>query len=1267
MLSAFARAWRSWRAAPGVALLAIAALAIGIGSATAIYTVVNTILLRPFAYWDTTRYFALYGANLNAPDQRSAHSFRDLVEYQQRTRSFDVFGWLKPASFNIIYAGEPQYVPGVWVTPSLVAGLDVRPALGAWFSDDSGVVLSTALWRRLGSDPSIVGRGLTLDGRPYTITGVMPADFRLPVAGPGLERLNPDLWIRLDPTGKGQDPGVGFNFSYVRLKPGVTLAQARDDVKRVAAELVALNPAARPQYTATLDRMGQMAIIEIKPTLIVTAVAAALLLLLTCADVSGLLLARSVARARETAIRVALGAGRGQLALHYFFEGLIVSLAGTALGAVVSIVLVRVVLSIASDFIPRADEISFDGRVLLFAVALAFVTSAASSLAPLWQASRTAPNEVLNEGVRSSASVRSRRLSQSLVVAEIALAFTLLTIGAVLITHMARLGRTAPGFNADNLLTFRLTRVEPEGMSREARQQDQARFTSALAQIPGVTTVALTNQLPLAGCCLTTSLYPDGVQLGREFYQRTSFMAVTPDYLTTMQIPLRAGRALDARDIGEEPISVMINEQTARTYWPGASALGSYGRLSDPNGTRFQVVGIVGDVKNEGLGDPTVPEVYLSNAFVTLNPLRFVVRSPLPPATLVPEIRRAIRSVDPAQPIHALATMREIADQSLSLPRVGSVLTTFFALAALLMATLGIYGVVSYAVRQDSVELGTRMALGALDRELVGTVVGGGLKMAAVGIVIGAVAAIASTSILFRVFDVERIGVLPFVASAALVAVVAFAASFIPAWRVTALSPMVAIRSEPGAGGSMWRSSRTSLAEALRGVSHAFAPAREPGPALDEELLTDFVAAARRARSYGEAFQLALDTLRSRLGAAAAWLLESSGGEYRPIARSPLASDPDAGNGHDAVPEGPHLPADGFLYGRLRSYSHALPLQPGDLDSWIRWAGEARPAQLPELQALQQIGARMVVALRAKDEVLGLLILGAPLDRDRYSHTERTLLRQCGEQLTLMLENARLTSRVVEQEKLRRDLALASEVQRRLLPEEPPDSDFAAISAYSAPARSVGGDYYDFLDLGHHRLGIALADVAGKGVAAALIMAVVQASLRIVVHEGAADGGTSLPVLAAKINDYLHRSTLSKSYATFFYAQLDEATRQLRYVNAGHNPPYLLRRSDDNASVEIRELNVGGMVLGLFPEMAWEEATVDLQRGDVLIAFTDGVTEALNTTEEEFGETRLKDVIRGSLHLPAAEISARLSEALRLWILDTAQYDDLTFVVIKVN
>jgi sigma-B regulation protein RsbU (phosphoserine phosphatase) len=308
------------------------------------------------------------------------------------------------------------------------------------------------------------------------------------------------------------------------------------------------------------------------------------------------------------------------------------------------------------------------------------------------------------------------------------------------------------------------------------------------------------------------------------------------------------------------------------------------------------------------------------------------------------------------------------------------------------------------------------------------------------------------------------------------------------------------------------------------------------------------------------------------------------------------------------------------------------------------------------------------VPLRARTEILGVLLLGPPLDRAEYNVAERQALSSAANQFALMLENTRLTGRVVEQEKLRRDLELAAEVQKRLLPRQPPQAGVAALAAVSLPARSVGGDYYDFLDVGDQRIGIALADIAGKGIAAALIMSVVQASLRVI----ASDGEISLPALAQKMNSYLHRSTGSNSYATFFYAQLDEKNRQLRYVNAGHNPPYLLRRinspvASGEPATEIQELSTGGLVLGLFPQARYDEATVDLHPGDVLIVFTDGVTEALNPKAEEFGEERLKQLLRQVVHLPVSEISSRISQELKNWIHDAEQYDDLTFLVMKVQ
>jgi sigma-B regulation protein RsbU (phosphoserine phosphatase) len=305
----------------------------------------------------------------------------------------------------------------------------------------------------------------------------------------------------------------------------------------------------------------------------------------------------------------------------------------------------------------------------------------------------------------------------------------------------------------------------------------------------------------------------------------------------------------------------------------------------------------------------------------------------------------------------------------------------------------------------------------------------------------------------------------------------------------------------------------------------------------------------------------------------------------------------------------------------------------------------------------------LATPLRTRHDLIGLLLFGEHQGGTPYSLAEKNLVAVCAEQFALTLENARLNERVLEQESIRRDLALATEVQKRLLPEGSPQTEATSLGAFT-----LGGDYYDFLQLGEHSIGIALADVAGKGIAAALIMAVVQASLRII----ASDNNVSLPELAAKMNRFLHRSTAFSSYATFFYARLDEKARQLHYVNAGHNPPYLVRAlqtnsGDEKSNAPIEELTAGGMIIGMFPFASYQESVVDLQTGDVLIAFTDGVTEALDPAGEEFGEERLKELIRRVAHLPVVEMTAAISRELRDWIGDAPQHDDLTFVVMKVN
>jgi sigma-B regulation protein RsbU (phosphoserine phosphatase) len=416
-------------------------------------------------------------------------------------------------------------------------------------------------------------------------------------------------------------------------------------------------------------------------------------------------------------------------------------------------------------------------------------------------------------------------------------------------------------------------------------------------------------------------------------------------------------------------------------------------------------------------------------------------------------------------------------------------------------------------------------------------------------------------------------------------------------------------------------------------------------------LMSDVAGAVNRAASFPDAVEMALATLRDRVGAQFILLLErTSDDEYRCA---------------DFV-----LPAQGVLISRLRHYPHSLPLTVRDVQAWQRWARELSPAHAAEIERLEQSGARIAVPLRTQHELPAVLLLGPPRGsalaetggtREEFTPAERQLMDSAADVFALLIENARLNARALEQEKLRRDVALAAEVQRRLLPSRPPVCPAVGFAAFTLPARTVGGDYYDFIDVTDQRVGVAIADIAGKGIPAALLMSAVQASLRVI----AQDPDLCCSQLAAQLNRLLYQSTATSSYATLFYAQLDLRKRRLSYVNAGHNPPYLVRRT--MAGVSITELSVGGTVLGLFPEVEYEEGHVDLLSGDLLVAYTDGVTDARNVADDEFGEERLKDLLRGSTSATVEEISSALQTRIRDWMAGTEQYDDVTFVVASLN
>jgi putative ABC transport system permease protein len=1256
MLTPLAHGLRSWKS--GHIRLAVAALAIGIGATTAIYSVVQAVLLDPLPWTNADRYSYVFTAYRSRPASGSAFTYGTANAFAERATTTDAFGCyastaLGSGGFNVTFNGQPVHVEGAQVSPSLIRSLGVNPALGRIFDDPrrgsdglNVAVISTSLWQRLGSDPQIAGKTLDMNGTPYQVTGVMPAWFRLPVDAP-----HNDVWIPLKPPGSA-DKGSQYLYCIAKRKAGVSQAQLHSDLLRIQTQTTAEGNSTDAPDSLLILPVLAATVDSIRPTLLLLLGAAAALLLIACANVASLLLARAVSRSRETAVRVSLGANTWQLGLQYFAEGLLVAIPGAVAGALASLYAVHQVLALAGESIPRSDQIGLSPPVLAVTLGLAVLCAVLFSFAPLWQARQIPPQEVLSDGARTSAGAGSRGLLRLFVIGELVLAFGLVAMSALLYSQFVNLQHVPTGFDSNHLLSMRvLTPFQKYG--DHVADQDQ-RLARAFQSIPGVESAGFAWRLPLHGQPSGTVLWLDGQpQPELSHAAPATLNVIHPDFFRAMRIPLLEGRFFGDSDREEKQIvPVIINEAAARQYWRGADPLGSYARIISAPDWRLQIIGVVADVKNISLAQPTRPEVFLTfRQGVPVEQPEWVIRSSLSAATLIPALRQAAQQVDPEQAIFDLRPMPDIVSESISRERLSSFMVSFFGISALLLAILGVYGVVSYSVRQRTTEMGTRMALGATSGDLIRLVVGDGLKMAVIGIGIGVIAVYALARYLATTdLKIEFSDPYPLMISTMITAGFASLACFIPAWRTSLLSPLIAIRNEPE---SMWREARSRY---FRFASKVSGLVSAPAEAANEmALLTAIVDSTRQAGSFGEAIQAALSALRESLGAEFVVLLS---------ARS--VSEPFHCTG--ASPESYNkdwtLPANALVFARLRYYSSALPISSGDIETWLRWAREHSPDRLPELETLKQLGAELAVSVANKSESVGVLLLGPPVNREPYTSSERRILRSAGAQFAMLVENGRLTDRIVEQEKLRRELMVASEVQKRLFPEKSPETAVIQCAGLCIPARGVGGDYYDFLDLGNDQIGIALADVAGKGIAAALVMSVVQASLRSIAETGVGEPGpASLADLAVRMNRLLHRSTGTNSYATFFYSRFDPARRELRYVNAGHNPPFLLRA----AGGEIEELSIGGTIIGMFPIARYEEGVVELHRGDVLLAFTDGVSEAHNPAEEEFGEDRLKDLLRRTAHLPVAEMSAKILEELKVWMSDAVQFDDLTFIAVKIK
>jgi putative ABC transport system permease protein len=655
MRSSFLQALHSWKNAKSVALLAIAALAIGIGSTTAIFTVIQSVLLKPLPFANAERYFSYFGAWRSQPELWASVSYSDYLDIAKQAQTVEVFGCSATGSVNVTFNRHALHVIGTQLSASLAQSFGIQPLLGRWYEETEkeptgihAAVISESLWRRIGSDPNIVGKTLTMNGEQCTVTGVMPSWFRYP-----LDHGDNEVWTPLNPD---DNQKKYREYHYLRcdakLKPGITRQQAEQDFNRIQALLLHQYPAAAEPEIVTLTPDVEWVTREIRPGLLLLLGSAVALFLITCANVASLLLARSVARARETAVRVALGASNWQLGWHYFFEGLLLSLAGACLGTLLSLALVQIVVSIAADQIPRSGQIAANWQVLGFALLSAFGCGVFFSIWPLWQARHIAPNEVLSEGTRASAGSGSQKLLNAFVVTQVALTFSLLAIGALIFSDLQNLYGLNPGFDPKNLVVMHAYVPTAKYRTNEKRSAYETRLLEEIQRTPGVEKAGFIDLMPIVRTGDNTFLNVEGrpvLDVAHSVSIEQRF--ISPSYFQVMKIPLLQGRFFTENDKEADLMPIIINQSLQKLYWRRSDAVGSFVRIFSWKEKRFQVVGVVGDVRNAGVAERPQPEFYLSYRCVSPTGFAWAIRSPLILETLTPAVRQAVQRVDPDQSI----------------------------------------------------------------------------------------------------------------------------------------------------------------------------------------------------------------------------------------------------------------------------------------------------------------------------------------------------------------------------------------------------------------------------------------------------------------------------------------------------------------------------------------------------------------------------------------------------------------------------------------
>jgi len=789
---------------PGFTIVAVIALALGIGANSAIFSVINTVLLRPLPYKYPDRLVMVWEEATHQGFPRNTPAVANYIDWRDQNHVFEDMAAIAPQSFNLTGVGEPERIDGRRVSASLFHLLGVEPQLGRAFlreEDKAGanrvVIMSHGLWqRRFGADRSIIGRAVMLNGESYTVAGVMPPTFQFP-------SREDQLWVPIAFTPKeGTDRGNHYIEVVGRLKRGISLQQAQAEMNTIAARLQQQYPEFNTRIGAVVVPLHEHVVGNIKPALLVLLGAVGFVLLISCANVANLLLARAAVRQKEIALRVALGASRSRLTRQFLAESVLLAGLGGVAGLLLSVAGIKLLKGFIPETISQAQAITVDARVLIFTVAVSLVTGLIFGLAPAAQASNFNLNETLKEGGQESVSgSRGNRIRGLLVISEVAVSFILLIGAGLLINSFVRLRNVDPGFRTDHLLTMKVELPEVKYSDRARRSAFYTELVRRVETLPGVKSAAVASNLPLTynGDSITISIEgrpdppPD---------QRPDVVTrvISPRYFATMGIQLLQGREFTERDRADSPGVVVISEKTARHFWPGENPIGKRLKPGSSGNRRpwLEIVGVVKDVRQIELTAEPKLQMYLPYEQADFfQPNALVVRTNIDPVSLAATVRKTVWDIDKDQPVSNISSMEQVLSESVARQRFSTLLLGIFATLALILAAVGIYGVMSYSVAQRTHEIGIRMALGAQRTDVLKLTLSQGLRLVLIGVIAGLAAAVMLTRVMSSLlFGVSATDPVTFATIVLVLMSAALLANYIPALRATKVDPMVALRYE---------------------------------------------------------------------------------------------------------------------------------------------------------------------------------------------------------------------------------------------------------------------------------------------------------------------------------------------------------------------------------------------------------------------------------------------------------------------------------------